>query len=111
MSSEAAVTSLSATRHYGTEVLDIYDEIEDLGRPFKERIDDDIVTEKVSTFVNVHLALLIRMQMIWYIHTGDSLSKSARIPFDLYSNFTEHDFDTENLWLYSQLYESQEEYV
>jgi hypothetical protein len=49
MSSEATVTSISATRHYGSEILSNYDKILDKGRPFEEYIDGTIVTEKVST--------------------------------------------------------------
>ncbi|KAL6900333.1 hypothetical protein GGI43DRAFT_383813 [Trichoderma evansii] len=95
MSSETTVTSFSSTRHYGTKVWDDYDEIEDRGRPFEESIDDRILTEK----------------MMWYIHRGDNLSKSIRIPFTLYSTFTQDDFDSGYLWSYSKFYESQEEYV
>lgn len=49
--SETTVTSVSATRHYGTEVCSRYDPIRDRGRPFHVSIDDEIVTEKVKTFI------------------------------------------------------------
>lgn len=111
MSSVAAVTSFSSTRHYGTDVMVPYDEIEDWGRPFKEAIDDQIVTEKVSIFISTRLILLIRKQMTWYINRGDNLSKSTRIPFTFYTNFTQRKYDTGNLWFFCKLYESQEEYV
>lgn len=112
MSTEATVTSISATRHYGTECWGRYDIIQDRGRPIHVAIDDDIVTDKVSIFITcLHLAVLIRTQMMWYIHRGDDLSKSTRIPFTLQGNYTQHEYDTEDLWLYGQLYESQEEYV
>lgn len=111
MSSETTVTSLSATCHYGVKVLATYDAIRDRGRPFKESIDDGIVTQKVSTFIIIYSVSLICMQMIWFIHRGDDLSKTDRIPFTLCGNFTQHEYDTENLWLSSGLYESQEEYV
>lgn len=51
------------------------------------------------------------MQMMWYIHRGDELSKDTRIPFSLQSNFSQYDYDTGNLWLRGRLFESQEEYV
>jgi hypothetical protein len=53
-SSETTVTSVSATRHYGTIVLSPYDEIQDRGRLFKESLDGNIRTEKVSTFIMTH---------------------------------------------------------
>ncbi|KAK1237476.1 hypothetical protein MKX08_003101 [Trichoderma sp. CBMAI-0020] len=86
---ETTVTSVSATRHYGTRVCGRYDPIRDLGRPFHESLDDEI--------------------MIWYIHRGDELSKDTRIPFSLQSNFTQYEYDTGNLWLGCKLIESQEE--
>lgn len=49
--------------------------------------------------------------MKWYIHRGDDLSKNTRIPFTLQGHYTQHQYDTEDLWLHSQLFESQEEYV
>lgn len=49
------VTSISATRHYGTEVFGRYDVIQDHGRPFHVALDDDLVTEKVSTSVTTYL--------------------------------------------------------
>lgn len=111
MSSEATVTSLSATRHYGIAVSSIYDKIEDQGRPFREAITGRIVTTKASTFLHIYLALLTEMQMLWYIHTGDNLLKSARIPFPVLRHFTQHEYETKKFWLFSQLFESQEEYV
>lgn len=48
---ETTVTSVSATRHYGTKVCGRYDPIRDQGRPFHESLDDQIVTEKVKTFM------------------------------------------------------------
>lgn len=89
-----------------------YNTIQDLGRPFVVALDDHIVTDKVNTsIICLHLALLIRTQMMWYIHRGDDLSKSTRIPFTLQSNYTQDEYDAGDLWLYGQLYESQEEYV
>lgn len=48
---------------------------------------------------------------MWYIHRGDDLSKDTRIPFSLQSNFTQHEYDTGDLWIHGKLFESQEEYV
>ncbi|KAH8127859.1 hypothetical protein LI328DRAFT_154282 [Trichoderma asperelloides] len=89
MSSKATVTSLSATRHYGIGVSSIYDEIEDHGRPFREAITGRI--------------------MMWYIHTGDNLLKSARIPFAVLRHFTQHEYETKAFRLSCPLFESQEE--
>lgn len=52
---ETTVTSVSATRHYGTRICGRYDPIRDQGRPFHESIDDQIVTEKVKTFITYTL--------------------------------------------------------
>lgn len=49
--------------------------------------------------------------MIWYIHRGDDLSKDTRIPITLQGLYSEHEYETGDMELSGQLYESQEEYV
>jgi hypothetical protein len=111
MSNETTVTSLSATRHYGTEILGPYSKTRDKGRITIETIDGIVKTKKASTFAVTYLALLTGKQMLWYIHRGDDLSQNMRVPFTLHGLYSQHEYETGNLWLSGQLYETQEEYV
>ncbi|KAM0265125.1 hypothetical protein ACHAQJ_000277 [Trichoderma viride] len=81
MTTEATVTSSSATCHYGVTAWAVYEEARDKGRPTKESIDD--VTRV--------------MTMTWYINIGDDLLRGKSIRFSYFKSLPEGYTDSDLL--------------
>ncbi|TWU72224.1 hypothetical protein ED733_003541 [Metarhizium rileyi] len=91
---QAAVTSISSTKHYGTAAWSIYDPHRDAGQATQIQKDGSERVEKSS-------------KMSWFIHIGDDIRRDQKVKYTFIHILEEDDFGKEMVFS-CELWECQD---